>query len=159
MGKYRATLNMAGAKRGQVVTLSDTEPRTIRLVNEGHLVPVEVDAEAIKRFESARAEAAKPADNSIEQVRAALEERRREAAAAAEAETSAVATAQTDESVLPAEEQDDDEGVVDAITEDVAEESSDDSEDDESEPSSEPSSSSRSRTSNRSRTGAKRKGS
>jgi len=100
MGKYRATLNMPEAKRGKVAEFPDDSPRTAALVRDGHLVPVDVPAEAIKRFEEDRTQAKVPTENSIDAVKAALEESRRRAAeAAAEAKDAPVAEAAVSTSI------------------------------------------------------------
>lgn len=91
MGKYRATLNMPEAKRGQVAEFVDDEPRVIRMVRDGHLVPVDVSSEALARIEEAKTKPAPVASNSVEAVRRALDERRR-AAGISDASASEVST-------------------------------------------------------------------
>lgn len=93
MGKYRATLNMPEAKRGQVAIFDDTEPRVIRMVCDGHLVPVDVSPEALARIEEAKNKPAPVAIGSVEAVKRALEERRRAAGIGIGGATTEVSTA------------------------------------------------------------------
>jgi hypothetical protein len=80
MGKYRATLNMAGAKRGKIGEFPDADKRTLRLVSEGHLIPVDVSAEALKRIEEMRAKPEVHTGDTVSAVKAALIQKRKEAA-------------------------------------------------------------------------------
>jgi len=72
MGKYRATLNMSGCRYGQIAEFDDNDQNVIRMVLDGHLLPIEVSDETVSRISKARVTIAEPAPNSIEAVREAL---------------------------------------------------------------------------------------
>lgn len=80
MGKYRATINMPEAKRFAVAEFPDDEPRVIRMVLDGHLVPVDVAPEVKARIEEVKANPPASANNA-DAVRAAMAKAREDEAA------------------------------------------------------------------------------
>jgi hypothetical protein len=79
MGKYRATLNMPEAKCGQVAEFADDDPRVIRMVKNGYLVPVDVPKEVLKQINEKISSGFSEPNNPIEAVKRALQERREKA--------------------------------------------------------------------------------
>ena len=89
MGKYRATINMPEAKRYAVAEFPDNEPRVIRMVLDGHLIPVDVAPEVTAQIEEAKI-APPVTTGGADAVRAALQKARDEEQARKEAESDAI---------------------------------------------------------------------
>jgi hypothetical protein len=74
MGKYRATMNLGGHRRGEVLDLDDDSPVTVRRVNAGWIVRTDiVAAEAAPKKRATKRSKAVEADEGTEVADEAVE--------------------------------------------------------------------------------------